>query len=334
MTTPELGRLTEVDPREAWVHEASAFTPWLAQEENLRLLSDEIGLDLELEAQEQFVGSFRADILCRATGLAEHLVLIENQLERTDHGHLGQLLTYAAGLDAVTIVWIAKRFTDEHRAALDWLNDITDERVQFFGLEIKLFRIGSSLMAPKFEVVSKPNDWTKSAHAAARATTKGELTQTQEMQLRFWNKLRDLLIAEPCCVRPVSPQPNNWVNFSVGKSGYNLCAAMNTQKKYFYVVFICQPPMTWERHDALKAQKEDIERELGFELQWPVSRESKQAWIETDLYQDPTDESKWDEQVRWLRDRLESMRRVFEPRIKALEIGFPSDATEIGEVEG
>lgn len=114
----QLGRLEKVELREVWKTEASDFTPWLAQEQNIELLGETIGIDLEVEAQEKNVGPFRADILCKDT-LTDNWVLIENQLERTDHTHLGQLLTYAAGLNAVTIVWIAERFTDEHRATLD-----------------------------------------------------------------------------------------------------------------------------------------------------------------------------------------------------------------------
>ena len=117
MTTTNLGRLEPIELREVWISEAGDFTPWLASEENLTLLGDTIGLDLELEAQEKSVGPFRADILCKDTA-SNDWVLIENQLERTDHTHLGQLMTYAAGLKAVTIVWIADRFTEEHRAAL------------------------------------------------------------------------------------------------------------------------------------------------------------------------------------------------------------------------
>ncbi len=155
-----LGRLEKItDLRDVWKTEAQDFTPWLATEGNLALLGDTVGLDLECEAVEKDVGPFRADILCRETG-SNSLVLIENQVERTDHIHLGQLLTYAAGLNTVTIVWIAKRFTDEHRAAFDWLNEITGDEISFFGLEIELWRIGDSPIAPKFNVVSKPNEWT------------------------------------------------------------------------------------------------------------------------------------------------------------------------------
>src|SRR5689334_7653054 len=170
-----LGRLERVDLRQAWSTESGQFTPWLAAEDNVRLLGEAIGIDLEVEAQEKEVGPFRADILCKDTA-TDSWVLIENQLERTDHVHLGQLLTYAAGLNSVTIVWIAQRFTDEHRAALDWLNEVTDERINFFGLEVELWRIGDSPVAPKFNVVSKPNAWTKSVTGGASRAADQDLT--------------------------------------------------------------------------------------------------------------------------------------------------------------
>jgi hypothetical protein len=150
-----LGRLERCDLKTVWAHEAFDFTPWLAQRDSLQLLGDTLGLDLEPEAIEEPVGPFRADILCRDVS-ADQRVIIENQLGRTDHGHLGQLMTYAAGLEAVTIIWIAASFTDEHRAALDWLNRISADSVRLFGLEVELWRIGSSLAAPRFSVVAKP----------------------------------------------------------------------------------------------------------------------------------------------------------------------------------
>ena len=140
MAQLNLGRLEQVELRSIWANEAGDFTPWLAQEDNLRLLGDTIGIELELEERERAVGPFSADILCKDT-VGGAWVVIENQLERTDHTHLGQLITYAAGLKAATIVWIASRLTEEHRAALDWLNEITDGKFQFFGLEIEVWKI-------------------------------------------------------------------------------------------------------------------------------------------------------------------------------------------------
>ena len=167
MSAHNLGRLEQVKLREAWESESQDFTPWLAQAENLKVLSETLNMELETEGQEERVGPFRADLLCRDTD-GDSWVLIENQLGRTDHTHLGQLLTYAAGLQTATIIWVAATFTDEHRAALDWLNDITDERFRFFGLEIELWRIGDSPAAPKFNIVSKPNEWIRAVSRTTR----------------------------------------------------------------------------------------------------------------------------------------------------------------------
>ncbi|MBN2560511.1 MAG: DUF4268 domain-containing protein [Phycisphaerae bacterium] len=163
-----LGRLEKVDLRTGWKNEAGDFTPWLAQDENLKLLGETLGMDLVLVGQEQGVGQFRADIVCRDVA-SSSTVLIENQLEPTDHNHLGQILTYAAGLEAVSIIWVARKFIDQHRAALDWLNEHTDEQIAFFGLEVELWRIGKSPVAPKFNVVSKPNNWTRSVRPASKS---------------------------------------------------------------------------------------------------------------------------------------------------------------------
>ena len=164
---PTLGQLESVDPRLAWGNEARGFTPWLS--EHLDLLSRAIGIPLELEAVEKNVGAFRADILAK-TGQTGQWVLIENQLEKTDHCHLGQLITYASGLKAVTVVWIASTFAEEHRSALDWLNEVTMEGVNFFGVTLELWRIGDSALAPRFNVVSKPNTWVKGVTIGASST--------------------------------------------------------------------------------------------------------------------------------------------------------------------
>ena len=196
-----LGRLERVSLRDVWLSQADDFTPWLAKEENIAILSDAIGIDLEVEAQEKEVGPFRADILCKDTATA-NWVLIENQLEKTDHTHLGQLMTYAAGLQAVTMRFrIAERFTEEHRAALDWLNEITDDRFNFFGLEIELWRIGESPVAPKFNIVCKPNDWSKTVANAASSLAAEELTETKKLQLEYWTTFRDYIEEQGSPVR-------------------------------------------------------------------------------------------------------------------------------------
>ena len=183
MKKVELGSIEQIDVREIWEKEDADFTPWLAQEENIRRLSLALGIDLVVEAEEKEVGPFRADILCKDEA-TEEWVLIENQLERTDHKHLGQLLTYATGLDAVSIVWIAKEFSEEHRATLDWLNKITNDRHNFFGVKIEILKIGDQ-MAPNFKVVSQPNDWSRSISSAASSLSLDDLSELNLNNLNF-----------------------------------------------------------------------------------------------------------------------------------------------------
>ncbi len=146
-------------PREFWLHEAHNFTPWLA--ENLSCLAESLKMELAFEAREKSVGEFRADLVCR-NAADNSRVVIENQLTRSDHSHLGQVLTYAAGLQAVTVIWVATEFRREHRATLDWQNEITEERFRFFGVELRTWRTRTSGYRAEFAIVSKPEGWLQS----------------------------------------------------------------------------------------------------------------------------------------------------------------------------
>ena len=160
----ELAKIKTVDLRIAWSNEATDFTPWL--QDNIDQLGDALGIELELQQREASVGAFSLDLLARDVS-NNRPVIIENQLESTDHSHLGQLLTYAAGYDASAIVWIAKEFRDEHRAALDFLNGRTGEDTEFFGVVVELWKIDESRPAPHFRVVSAPNDWSKQTQTSS-----------------------------------------------------------------------------------------------------------------------------------------------------------------------
>ena len=331
-TAPALGRLQQVDLRTAWISEAGGFTPWLAQEENLVLLGETIGIELELEAQEQSVGPFRADILCKDTA-TNHWVLIENQLERTDHLHLGQLLTYAAGLDAVTIVWIAARFTDEHRAALDWLNEKTEESVNFFGLEIELWRIGDSPPAPKFNVVSKPNDWTATVAGTARRIETTGITPTKELQREYWEAFRQELL-QHSFLKPQKALPQYAMYLSIGRSGAQLMASVSAREPWI------QAAVTFydSKRDAqwfplLLQQREEIDRELGAALPWDNPPYGyKEGRMAVRLHEaDFHDRSDWPRQHAWLREKLEALHRAFAPRVKALPSGDGAAVAEASD---
>lgn len=320
-----LGRLEPVPLRTFWASESDQFTPWLAEPENLKLLGETIGLELELEAQEKDVGPFRADILCRDTGTGSW-VLIENQLERTDHTHLGQLLTYAAGLKAVTIVWIAERFTDEHRASLDWLSDITDEKFNFFGLEVELWRIGESRMAPKFNIVSEPNEWSREVTAGASRVSSGELTEIKALQLRFWTAFREFVGAQESSINPTKPYPEAWMSMGIGRTGFNLSAVASawdsSTGSYDGQELRAEVALYGDEAKAhfarLEATKEEIERNLKFPLTWHNPSKAKSCKVYVRKSVDLKDEDDWPSQHTWLLNHLEALKLEFAARIKDL----------------
>lgn len=321
MKNRTLGRLEKLNLREAWSSESSDFTPWLATEENLQLLGETIGMELELESQEKDVGPFRADILCKDTA-NNNWVLIENQLERTDHTHLGQLLTYAAGLNAVTIVWIAERFTEEHRAALDWLNERTDDKINFFGLEIELWRIGDSPVAPKFNVISQPNDWSRTVQQAA---TGGEVSAHKQFQLRFWTAFRDYMEREGSTVRCQKPLPQHWTNHALGRSGAHLCSIVSswnslddTKGPEVRVELYLDGSQAKQEFALLQPRKDELERSLGFSLIWHNPENKNICKLYTRQDADWLDEKKWPQHFDWLKQRLEVMHRVFAPIMKQI----------------
>lgn len=184
MTQIEFGRLMDLPPRDAWPHEAHAFTPWLA--ENIDHLSDVIGVPLELTGQEVAVDDFAADILARNTQ-DDTAVLIENQLERTDHVHLGQIMTYLAGLEAQTVIWIAPSFREPHLSAIRWLNQHTVDGFSFFAIKLRVVQIGSSPFAPILEVVEKPNDWDRQVERKVRSLPSPD----RERRIAFWQFATD-----------------------------------------------------------------------------------------------------------------------------------------------
>lgn len=318
---PSLGRLERVQLREAWDNEATSFTPWLAQEENLSVLSDTLEMDLSVVGTESSVGSFRADILCRdlsSDHVEDHLVLIENQLERTDHGHLGQLLTYAAGLQTVTLVWIADRFTEPHRAALDWLNEITDEKFRFFGLEVELWRIGESALAPKFNVVSKPNSWSKTVHSERRSSSEVALTDTRQAQLAFWNELAGRLEGLRNGTRGRTPRAQQWYSVAVGRSGFDLNAYFVAQKRRIGVDLFLSSADAHQHFDTFILAKDEIEAELG-ELEWiKATKEARIAQYHS--VDDMMNEANWPEMLDWLVEHLTAFDRAFRERVRNLPV--------------
>ena len=315
----ELGRLERVELREVWPNEATDFTPWLAEEENLSILAETLNMGLELEGREVNVESGIVDLLCRNTD--DSLVLIENQLTKTNHAHLGQILTYAAARpEATAFVWIAESFHEKHRAALDRLNAMTDERFQFFGVEIELWQIGDSRAAPKFNIVSKPNNWIRSVSQSAQQTGSEELSGLPLLRQRFWTAFDEHVGQTNRQIEAPRPVPNAFVFFAIGTFGFRLKALMSTLNNRLVVRLDMFGPNAEAHFNLLIVGQAGIEDEIGElcedeQLEW---LEGSQAVVLTKRNTDPTDETDWPNQHAWLAEKLELFDRVFRQRIQAL----------------
>ena len=311
----KLGRLERIDLREYWKKEDTEFTPWLAKEENIELLSEAIEIELEVQNQEESVGPFRADILCKDT-TSDHFVLIENQLERTDHTHLGQLMTYAAGLDAVTIIWIAQRFSEEHRAALDWLNRITDETFNFFGIEIELYRIGDSPAAPMFNIVAKPNDWSKLVKKSASTQN---LTDVKLLQQEFWQGLKSYLETEKNSFKMQNPAPQHWTNIALGKSDFNLSATVNSREGLISIWLNITGDNAKENYDKLyEIAYEQSKTEVSPDIIWDRMEGRKMSSVILKTNGDLNKKADWEKQYTWFKVYIEKFVQFFKPIVKKI----------------
>ncbi|MCE2659706.1 MAG: DUF4268 domain-containing protein [Rubrivivax sp.] len=314
MKTP-LGRLERIPLRKAWAHEAGEFTPWLAQADNLNLLAETLGLDeLELVGIEHPVGDFKVDILCSDNG---GKVIIENQLAKTDHTHLGQILTYSAGVGARKVIWLAEAFRTEHVAALEFLNQHTTDELDFFAVEIELWRIGDSPLAPSFNVVVKPNDWAKTGQQNAKAAA--TMTPTKQRQLKFWTEWSAWLQAKGSALRPQKPLPQHWTNIALGRAGAHLAATVNSREGRVGVEVYIDHENSKAMFKQLLAQKDAIESELKVNLDWLELPDGHACRILQLRPESPLEnESQWPAYFAWLEDAGLRMTDVFRPRVKGL----------------
>lgn len=313
-----LGKIEKVDLRDVWETEDKDFTPWLAQEDNISQLGEAIGIDLEVEAQEKNVGPFRADILARDTS-ANHFVLIENQLEITDHRHLGQIMTYAAGLDAFTIIWIAKQFTEEHRGAIDWLNRITDDKINFFGIEIEVIKIGDSVHAPQFKVIAKPNDWTRSVKKAAADS---EPSETKLKQQEYWAALKQYVAQNGNPFKMQKPSPQHWSIIALGKSGIQLSMTVDSVKKILSVSLELNTDSAETNKQYFDSLKVNFQQQaaaaISDNLVWSRLDDKRLSKISLSTAGNFLDVSSHPAQFAWFLDTVNKFSKFFRPKVKTL----------------
>jgi hypothetical protein len=312
MNTKNLGRLEKVSLRDLWASESGDFTPWLALPENLKLLGEAIGIDLELEAQEKDVGPFRLDLLCKESE-SGRTVVIENQIEETDHPHLGQLLTYAAGLDAAFVIWVARSFTDEHRAALDWLNEKTNAGVRFFGVEIEAWRIGDSAPAPKFNIVSEPNE---SSDRAKQAVREVGLNETEQLRIKFWTALTAYMKSAAAAFQCNSVAPSYWLRIKSPLQGFRFGFEMSARDQYIdaYVGSSSEDRMNALRR-ICREHKEEFERELGEKVDWEDNKGS--FWISVFREDDPSNADNWPRQHQWMKEAMDKLLRAVSKHVRS-----------------
>ena len=308
----ELERLERVgNLREVWPTEDRHFTPWL--EKNIGILGEALDIRLVVNSREESVGDHWADLVCTDT-TEQSTVLIENQIAPADHTHIGQILTYAAGLkeDPVTVVWIAERFKDDHRAAIDWLNDITHDTVRFFALEIELWKINNSGPAPKFNIVSKPNDWSRGASEAGKP-----LSEARHEHYRFWNEFVEHVKQSDFPLRLRSPRHQHYMEFSLDIGGVRLQALRLNTDRVLRVQLVLSGRNRSAFFRALQDDMEDIESEFGHELEWELK--STRPSIDLTVGMVPTDQGDWHNQIDWFAEYLSKFDEVFRTRVHEID---------------
>lgn len=301
-----IGKLLEVDVRELWKHKQYDFSNWLAKEANLEYLNDILGLTLTDVDKEVYVGPYRCDLVAKdeTSGIT---VIIENQLEGTNHDHLGKIITYASGLDAKVMVWIVKEAKEEHRAAIEWLNNNTNNDINFFLIEIHAYEIGDSDPAPKFEVIEKPNDFVKRSKAKSEDN---ELNKRQSERVAFWEKFNQIVASrgKPFNIRKATT--DHWYDVALGTSEAHI--AINLVNKDGNIVVEVYINDNKELFDELYGNKEEIENQLGFELIWDRLDNKKASRIKHTI---PglnfDDHSNYDKLMNQIIDIAVKMRDVF-----------------------
>ncbi|MDE6618201.1 MAG: DUF4268 domain-containing protein [Clostridiales bacterium] len=310
MQFEKLGKLREVNIRKVWNHEQYDFSAWLSQEENIKELGDILGLSLIDIETEKFVGSYRCDILCKDE-FTNKVVLIENQLDPTNHDHLGKIITYGSGLDASVIVWIVESARDEHASAIEWLNKHTDENISFFLIEVHAYQIGNSIPAPQFKIIEQPNDFAKNI----KAITKGSvINESMSKRLEFWTLFNDVIDIRHKPFNKRKPSTDHWYSVAIGSSRCLISIELvNRENKIRISLSI---PNDKSLYDELYKNKEEIEAQFPYKLIWYRLDNKKASYVST--YIDGLDfdkQSNYEELMNNVIDIVIAFRKTFKEYI-------------------
>ena len=279
------------------------------------LLSNEIGIDISLIQTEASVGRFNVDILAEEESGSRKIV-IENQLESTDHDHLGKIITYASGFDAEIIIWIVKDVRNEHKQAIDWLNENTTEKVNFFAINIELWQIGESEPAPKFNIISKPNNWAKALKKSTSSSSVNKATDLEMLQLEFWTALNYYFNENGASVNTRAPRPQSWYDLSLGcgKKAHSSLGVHNRKGYCSVQVYITDSK---ELYAYLAEHKENIEQDSGVKFEWMELPKRQVSRIIAKNYNfSINDANSWSAHHKWLLETLEKIKPIFVKYIK------------------
>lgn len=313
----DLGKIESIELRTQWPDEAVNFTPWLASPEGVEHLNNALQMDLEITDTEVAVGSYRADIVAEDSGSSQKVV-IENQLDPTNHDHIGKLITYAAGIEATTVVWVAKAIREEHRKAIEWLNDNTSSDIEFYALQIELWKIGNSLPAPRLTVVAQPNIQVRAIRS--RATS-----ETKNMYYEFWDSFLEYMmtVGEPFGRR--KPSYSNWYSISIGRSGVYINLTLRKKKGDIGCELELRILEKQQLFDELYKNKDEIETIIGSELEWLEMKDKMSSRIINRAYIDINEKNKWQDANKWFIEQTKLFKEAFQDRIISFEPDIIND---------
>lgn len=309
-----LGKLEKVDIRQIWEHEALSFTPWLAMSENLAQLGEALGIEFDEDDihKEVSVGDFNIDIL--TSDLSGHRIVIENQLERTDHDHLGKCITYAAGKDAEIIIWIARGVRDEHKQSVEFLNSNSSDKLNFFLVQLEAYKIGDSRPAPHFTVIESPNEWTKIVRGQNNESSK--ISEVKLKQQNFFEMVREYGQNHSKKVSSwQKPSPQHWYTVRSGSSVAHFNILTNSRESCIYIEVYIDGGKDSEMknrqiYDKIYQDKDRIESETG-PLIWNDNEENRSKMIRCRIDMDPMDEKQAQESLPLVIEKLDQFISIF-----------------------
>lgn len=294
----ELGNLQKIeDLRIIWKHEALNFTTWLAKEDNMSILGDTIGIEIGEVTTESPVGGFRADIIGKET-MSDRVIVIENQLEDSNHDHLGKIITYASGIDASIIIWIVKNAREEHKKAIEWLNNNMDEEIDLFLIQIELWKINDSIPAPRFNVLEQPNTWAKEVKRISH-----EMSDTMAFNLNYWTEFSDYVFKDSKFSKLFNKRKlstDNSYRVAAKSSEFNFAFLLNTSRNVITVE--CNISNNKELFHQFYSSKEKIESIIGLELDWKELPERKASRILIEKEVNLNDKNQWEDQFDWMKE--------------------------------